>query len=108
LLVQAKERAKGHGAFFVIQADADHLPFQQGLFNFVFAFTVLQNMPKPQETLEEIKRVAKRDARFVVTGLKRVVGLETFERILENVGLVAVSLRSDEALQCHVIVAVQA
>ena len=44
---------------FVVQADADHLPFKDGFFGAVFAFTVLQNMPKPAETLGELKRVAK-------------------------------------------------
>jgi ubiquinone/menaquinone biosynthesis C-methylase UbiE len=33
----------------LIQADADHLPFQTKIFNIVFAFTILQNMPSPDK-----------------------------------------------------------
>jgi ubiquinone/menaquinone biosynthesis C-methylase UbiE len=108
LLLQAKERARGQGNVFVVQADADHLPFKQGFFSFIFAFTVLQNMPKPVETLKEITHVAKREASIVVTGLKRAVDLEVLGEWLEHAGLLAVSLRDDDALQCRVVVAVQA
>ena len=108
LLLQAKERARGYDNVFVVQADADHLPFKQGFFSFVFAFTVLQNMPKPVETLKEIKQVAGLEASIVVTGLKRAVDLEVLGGWLEHAGLLAVSLRNDDALQCHVVVAVQA
>lgn len=108
LLLQAKERARSRDNVFVVQADADHLPFKQGFFRFVFAFTVLQNMPKPLETLMEIKRVAMPEASVVVTGLKRAVDLEVLGEWLEHAGLLVVSLRSDVALQCHVVVAVPA
>ena len=76
LLLKAKERAKASQNTFVLQADADHLPFKNNLFGFVFAFTVLQNMPKPTETLQELKRVAKKSGRVVVTGLKKAFSLE--------------------------------
>ena len=58
-----------------MQADADHLPFKEEFFDVVFAFTVLQNMPKPSETLDELKRVAKVGGRVVVTGLKKAFPL---------------------------------
>src|SRR4030067_3549747 len=48
LLHQVKERVDKPRNVELVQADADHLPFKNGLFNAVFAFTVLQNMPKPK------------------------------------------------------------
>jgi ubiquinone/menaquinone biosynthesis C-methylase UbiE len=39
-------------------ADADHLPFREQVFDSVFSFTLLQNMPDPSFTLCEILRVA--------------------------------------------------
>jgi hypothetical protein len=57
--------------------------------------------------LEETKRVAKHGARFVITGLKRVVSLETLGGLLEKAGLEVVSLRDDETLCCYVVVSVQ-
>ena len=82
LLLKAKEQASAFRNVFVLQADADHLPFRDGFFGGVFAFTVLQNMPKPAETLCELKRVAKRGGRVVVTGLKKAFPLNRFMDVL--------------------------
>jgi ubiquinone/menaquinone biosynthesis C-methylase UbiE len=107
LLLHAKKRVDDKSNVFLVLADADHLPIRAGFFDFVFWFTVLQNMPKPLTTLEETKRVAKHGARFVITGLKRAVSLETLGGLLEKAGLEVVSLRDDETLCCYVVVSVQ-
>jgi ubiquinone/menaquinone biosynthesis C-methylase UbiE len=86
----------------LVQADADHMPFKKNHFSVVFAFTVLQNMPKPLETLNEIKRVAKPEASIVVTGLKKAFSLEAFRTLLESAGLRLVSLEDADALKCYV------
>ncbi len=104
LLLKAKEHAKNFENCFVLQADADHLPFRDGLFGAVFAFTVLQNMPKPSETLNELKRVAKHDGRVVVTGLKKAFPLAGFMDVLDGSGLKLVSFVDDEAVNCYVAV----
>jgi len=107
LLLQAKKRARGIDNVFLIQADADYLPFRKDFFSFVFAFTMLQNMPKPIETLKEIKQVTKSEGFIVISGLKRAVNLETFGEILEGAGLLVVSLRDDDSISCYIVVAVQ-
>jgi ubiquinone/menaquinone biosynthesis C-methylase UbiE len=107
LLKLAKERAKNFPNVYMVQADADNLPFKPGVFSHVFAFTVLQNMPNPRRTLEEFKLVAKRDAVIVVTGLKAAVSLEVFGGYLEAAGLRVVSLRDDDALQCYIMACLQ-
>ncbi len=107
LLFQAKKRAQGFHNVYLVQADADHLPFKSNHFNVVFAFTVLQNLPKPLETLNEIKRNAKNDALVVVTGLKKVFPLEAFRDMLQNTGLKAVSLKNADELKCYVAVTIQ-
>ncbi len=104
LLLKAKKQAKCFGNVFVLQADADHLPFQVGFFNFVFSFTVLQNMPKPAETLDEFKRVTKLEGKVVVTGLKKAFSLNTFMDVLEGSGLKMVSFIDRESLNCYVAV----
>jgi ubiquinone/menaquinone biosynthesis C-methylase UbiE len=73
----------------------------------VFAFTVLQNMPKPLETINEVKRVAKPDASLVVTGLKKAFSLDAFKNLLQRACLRLVSLEDVDALKCYVAVAVQ-
>lgn len=107
LLLQARERARNFRNVYLVQADADHLPFKDNHFSMVFAFTVLQNMPKPLETLSEIKRIAKLDAPVVVTGLKKAFSLEAFRELLQSAGLRVVSLNDDDVLKCHVAVSVR-
>lgn len=108
LLLQAKRRAQSFSNVFLVRADADYLPLRQGFFSFVFAFTVLQNMPTPAATLKELSKIANCQAYFVVTGLKRAVDLEVLNAWLESAGLLAISLRDDEPLKCNVVVAVKA
>jgi ubiquinone/menaquinone biosynthesis C-methylase UbiE len=107
LLLQAKKRAKAYGNVHVVRADADHLPVKADGFTTVFAFTVLQNMPKPAETLLELKRAAKREGAIVVSGLKKTFALEAFEHLLQQAGLRVVSLKDDAVLKCYVAVSVQ-
>ena len=107
LLQLAKERAKNYSNVHLVQADADHLPFKQDIFSHVFAFTVLQNMPNPTQTLEGFKLVAKREGVIVVTGLKAAVPLEVFGGYLEAAGLRVVSLMDDDALRCYVVTCLQ-
>lgn len=104
LLLQARKRAGKFRSVHLVQADADHLPFKDAYFSVVFAFTVLQNMPKPLETLVEIRRTAKRDASIVVTGLKKVFSLGAFEELLQQAGLRVVSLKDDDILKCYVAI----
>lgn len=107
LLLQAKERARIFRNVQLVQADVDHLPFKNDHFSVVFAFTVLQNMPTPSETLSEIKRIAECGASVVVTGLKKVFSLETFQVLLQDAGLQVVSLDEADALKCYVAVTVR-
>jgi phosphatidylethanolamine/phosphatidyl-N-methylethanolamine N-methyltransferase len=104
LLAKSKEQASAFQNVFVLQADADHLPFRDGFFDDVFAFTVLQNMPNPAETLGELKRVAKLGSRVVVTGLKKAFPLNIFMDVLEGSGLKIVSFVDDEDVNCYVAI----
>ena len=98
LLLQARTL----GNVDLIQADADHLPFKNDVFNAVFAFTVLQNMPKPLETLMEIRRTARNDAVVTVTGLKKTFSTKALEKLLRHAELHVVSVKDEEKLKCHV------
>ena len=106
LVLKANAEAKKAENLFVLQADADHLPFIEELFEAVFAFTVLQNMPKPSLTLRELKRVTKENGSVVVTGLKKVFQLEKFMGLLEGASLQVASLVDSDDLKCYVAVSV--
>jgi len=61
-------------------------------------------MPKPTETLNELKRVAKSGGRVVVTGLKKAFPLTAFMDVLEGSGLKLAALVDEEAVNCYVAV----
>jgi ubiquinone/menaquinone biosynthesis C-methylase UbiE len=104
LLLKAKEQAHVFENVFVLQADADHLPFRGAFCDAVFAFTLLQNMPEPSETLNQFKLVAKLGGKVVVTGLKKVFSVNTFMDVLEGAGLQIISFVDKEDLKCYVAV----
>jgi ubiquinone/menaquinone biosynthesis C-methylase UbiE len=104
LLLKAGDKAKKLSNVFVMQVDADHLPFREGSFDAVFAFTVLQNMPKPSETLCELKWVAKLGGSVAVTGLKKAFPLDEFMDVLEGTSLRVASFVDIEDLKCYVAV----
>ena len=51
----------------VLCADADFLPVRDCVFDSVFAFTLLQNMPRPTSTLREMFRVVRSGGMIVIT-----------------------------------------
>ena len=104
LLHKALKQANFFGNVFVLQADADHLPLKDCIFDAVFSFTMLQNVPKPKETLSEMKRTTKRGSRVVVTGLKKAFSLNVFKDILENSGMPIDDFIDDEKINCYVAV----
>lgn len=107
LLLQAKGYARKFPNVNLVQADADYLPFISNFFNLAFAFTVLQNVPNPLETLYEIERNVTCGAFVVVTGLKKVFSLKTFRLLLLDAGLQMVSIEDADPLKCFVAVTIQ-
>lgn len=102
LLRKAKTNALAN--VYVVHADADHLPFQDCSFNAVFSFTVLQNMPKPQKTLQEIRRVTKKGDRIVVTGLKKAFQQTSFHDLVEQSGMRIVAFHDKENINCYIAI----
>ena len=104
LLNKAKEQGNAFSNVAVLQADVDHLPFRDGLFSAVFAFTVFQNVPKPAVTLNELKRVAKKGDKIVVTGLKKAFPVTSFIDLLDSSGLKVLAFVDEEAINCYIAV----
>jgi ubiquinone/menaquinone biosynthesis C-methylase UbiE len=104
LLIKAQQRASGLDRVFVMQADADHLPFLDGLFDVGVAFTMLQNMPNPALTLAELRRAVGAGGKVVVTGLKKAFKFEDFMDLLECSGLQVEAYVDDEAVNCYIAV----
>lgn len=89
---------------FLVRADTDFLPFKSGIFDKVFAITLLQNVPNPILTLNEVARVAKRRSVFVITGLKKVFSRESFLETLRKAGLKFILLDDENDIKCHVAI----
>ena len=103
ILLEAKKRAENFQGLYLILADADNMPLNENIFSHVFGITLIQNMPNPAKTLDEIRRVAKDDAVIVITGMKKAFTLEEFEDLLRHAGFSIIVLK-DEGLKCYVAV----
>lgn len=100
MLEEAKE-VTGSVADFLC-ADADHLPFRERVFDSVFSFTLLQNMPDPSFTLCEMLRIAGRSGIVVVSFPMKSRALEEaciwFKKTIES----WIKVDSDTASKDHI------
>ena len=99
LLSTAYSRLKNRSRIRLIQADADQLPFRDRIFDKVFAVTLIQNTPEPEQALMELRRVARAGSEVIVTALKKSFTLQGFKQLLNVSGLAIRHLVPDEALK---------
>lgn len=102
LLRKAKEKNKAN--IHLIQADADKLPLKNNNMDLVFAFTMLQNMPSPSKTIQEIILATKINGQIIITGLKKFFSLKKFKELLEESGLEIVTIEDGVDLKCYVAI----
>ena len=103
LLKQAKKRAKQHPNIALIQADADHTPFKNQTFHAVFAITLLQNIPNPTATLEEIERITRPEATIGLTTLKKKFTQKAITDLLRKAKLKITILKTTSKTKDHII-----
>lgn len=84
---------------FLIRADVDYLPFQEQVFNKVFALTLIQDFSDLNVTLKEIMRTAKDESIFVITGLKKIFSEASFKQVLTKAGLESNILLTSEQVK---------
>ena len=82
LLSKALSRLSEKGQTFLIQADAEHLPFRDHIFEKVFAVTLIQNTPKPAHAFGEIRRVVRVGSEAIVTALKKSYTSQGFRHLI--------------------------
>jgi len=103
LLKQAKKRAQQHPNIALIQADADHTPFKNQTFHTVFAITLLQNIPNPTATLEEIERITRPEATIGLTTLKKKFIQKAIADLLRKAKLKITILKTTSKTKDHIM-----
>jgi SAM-dependent methyltransferase len=115
MIAEAKRRAKGiAGAAFEL-GDSEHLPFADAEFTAVLCTTSLHHYPHPDRAIGEMARVLAPDGRVVISDANRdrfairlldhlarrfqksharILNSSELERLLRDVGLVSVGVRS--------------
>ncbi|WP_287587208.1 class I SAM-dependent methyltransferase [Candidatus Borrarchaeum sp.] len=81
----AKKRAKKNTNVELVLADADYLPFKERIFQIVTTFTLLQNVPNPLKTIQELKRVS--DNLVAITVLKKKINVLSLREFLKKSGV---------------------
>ena len=89
---------------FLICGDADHLSLREKIIDKVFSFTLLQNMPDPQQTIREILRVAKADSEMILSADKKSFTDEGLRKLLREVNIVITSFIDDEELNDYLAI----
>lgn len=84
MLKKAKNRSD---EAFLVCADADKLPFKDQSFETVVSLTLLQNMPHPAFTLEEMSRVVKEEGKVIVTVLKKKFSIDEIKNWMISANL---------------------
>jgi len=66
--------------------DAESPPFRDGVFDMIFAVTLIQNTPEPGRVLSEVERLGLPSCVAVVTGLKKAFSKGDFEKLIGDAG----------------------
>lgn len=90
LLKKAVERS--HKETFLVNADAENLPFRSSIFNMLFGITILQNLTNYDKAFSEYERVSTVDGTIFISMIKKALPLQEFLIIVER------NLRSYELL----------
>ena len=70
-----------------IVADSDNLPIRKDYFDRVLSVTHLQNLPEPNQTLEEMNRISIDKAIFAIAILRKTWTKEKLKEIIESSNL---------------------
>jgi len=104
LLQKTKQYTRKFSNAHSVCADSDYLPFQNRVFNAVFVITLLQNIPNPLTTFEEIKRTSKSQAVIAVTALKKEFSNEGFSKLLKSSQLKILRMIADDKLKDYIAI----
>ncbi|MEM3402349.1 MAG: methyltransferase domain-containing protein [Candidatus Hadarchaeales archaeon] len=83
----------------LLVADAENLPFEDGFFDCIVSFTLLQNLPNPPAAVKEMARVLKKGGTAIITSLKHKHSPEDLRRWAMDAGLTVVVYGEMEGME---------
>jgi len=93
LLRAARQKLKpGH---HLVQGDSEHLPLRAGVFQGVYAVTLIQNLPDKELAVSEMRRAMSARATVFITALKAAFDREYLAGLLEGKGFSKVDIVGD-------------
>ncbi len=104
MLSVAKRRCGRLRKVFLILCDADFLPLKEKLFDKVFSFTMIQDIPNPRRAISEITRVSKPGSKVIVTALKKAYTRARLIAQLRFPGLKVIDIPNAEWIRDHIAI----
>lgn len=100
MLKEAKMKLKNKSSnVHFIRADVDFLPLKSRIFDKIFCFTLIQNVPNLSLTINELIRVSKKDCIFIISFLKNSISKKDFLSVLNSNGLKLIALYESEEVK---------
>lgn len=88
----------------IICADIEYLPFEPEQFDFIFAITILQNLPDIEKSVREMKRICKIDGFLILSLLRKKISLEYIENILTEAQITPLKIIDEEACEDIILI----
>jgi ubiquinone/menaquinone biosynthesis C-methylase UbiE len=104
MLQRAKRSASSIDNTHLLLADADHAPLRSNHFDLVFAITLLQNMPSPPSTLQEIIRITKANASIAISVMQIHFPEDCFAKLLKASRMRAKLVTEGDNIKCHIAI----
>ena len=82
----ARENCKNNGKKFIVQSDAENLPFKNRSFDKIVSTEVIEHILHPMALLEEIERVSRNDTIIVIT-IPNEMCINWIKKILFSFGI---------------------
>ena len=99
LLSAAKSRIDSPSKCELVQADAENMPFRDSVFHKTYSVTLIQNIPRPEEAVIEMRRVSRSGSQLAITALKKAFSEDEFKSILDKSGFKSTILASNDELK---------
>ena len=88
----------------IICADIEYLPFKVEQFDFVFAITILQNLPDIEKSVQEMKSICKIDGFLILSLLRKKISLESIEKVLIDAQITPLKIIDEEACEDIILI----